>query len=136
MAIDFNPSRDSGKQVGVYGTLKGGQPNHHLLGGSMLVEEGWLNGLVLYDLGPFPGAVIEANEQPIFVEVYSVSDAVLAKLDKLESYDPNNINDSLFIRKYFSNSDGLDCWIYLFNEDTNNYPLINTGIWVGEGINF
>ncbi|WP_339677940.1 gamma-glutamylcyclotransferase family protein [uncultured Zhongshania sp.] len=136
MAIQFNQLRDNGTLVGVYGTLKDGQPNHHLLGDSMLVEEGWLAGLALHDLGPFPGAVIEANEQPIFVEVYSVSDAVLAKLDKLESYDPNNINDSLFIRKYFSNSDGLDCWIYLFNEDTNNYPLINTGIWVGEGINF
>lgn len=136
MDIGLKRLNNTDELVGVYGTLKRGQPNHSVLGDSPLVEEGWVKGLALYDIGPFPCAVLEEHPQPIFVEVYAVSKAVLAKLDKLENYYPDDITNSLYTRKHMQAIDGASCWIYLFNEDIKGLPFIQTGVWLGEGLNY
>lgn len=121
--------------VGVYGTLKKGQDNHHLIQDSKLVDEGWLEGLTLYDLGPFPAAKYSKNQHPVFVEVYAVNKATLGRLDQLEGYNPNQPENSLFLREYFTASGGPSCWVYIYNDDVDDQQAIKTGVWLGQGIN-
>lgn len=97
MDIGLKRLDNNDELVGVYGTLKRGHSNHSVLGDSPLVDEGWVKGLALYDIGPFPCAVLEKHPQPVFVEVYAVSKAVLAKLDNLENYYPDDIANSLCV---------------------------------------
>lgn len=117
--------------VGVYGTLKSGFSNHSLLGDSPLVDEGWVMGISLYDLGPFPGATRSDSEQPVFVEVYAVDDDTLAALDHLEGYNPDSPHSSLYVRQQMQLEAGPSCWIYLYNKPIDGYLRLDDGIWTG-----
>lgn len=90
--------------LAVYGTLRRGCRNHHVLGGSEPVVDGLVTGVLheirvplrldysypLLDVGA-PGDVV--------VEVYRVDDpAVLALLDELEDYDPDDPAASEYVR--------------------------------------
>lgn len=72
-------------KIAVYGTLKKGESNHILLGDSELLGTGrTLPGYYMLDLGHYP-AIIPGNHR-IKVEVYEVSESVLARLDRLEGH--------------------------------------------------
>lgn len=70
----------------VYGTLKRGGMNHRYLQRETFVAEAKLApGFRLYDVGGYPGLVPDANATyPISGELWEVSDAGLAELDRFE----------------------------------------------------
>ena len=70
----------------VYGTLKRGCCNHHLMAGQEFLGEARTEpGFRLYDLGGHPGLVVQpADTEGVIGEVWSVDAACLAQLDVLE----------------------------------------------------
>lgn len=80
----------------------------------------------LYDLGDYPGAVLDANTSSRIVgEVFELpkDPAVLATLDEYEGYDPDEPGDSLFqrIKTEVKLADGgkQETWIYVYNRDVS-----------------
>lgn len=70
--------------VFVYGTLKKGEGNHHLLAGrSVLICENVIKG-ELFDLGPFPA--MKEGDGKVHGEVYAVGPETLKDLDVLEGH--------------------------------------------------
>ena len=72
--------------VGVYGSLKTGESNNGLLIGSELVGTGTTvnSSYDLLDFGGYPGAIPGSNK--LRVEVWSIDDKTLTRLDRLESH--------------------------------------------------
>jgi gamma-glutamylcyclotransferase (GGCT)/AIG2-like uncharacterized protein YtfP len=72
--------------VFVYGTLKRGGSNHHHLAGQEFVAPARTGpGYRLYQLGEYPGLVASPGATAAITgEVWSVDDACLAALDRLE----------------------------------------------------
>ncbi len=68
--------------VAVYGTLRRGQSNHHLMQGCAMLGQETLAGFCMYDLGPYPAAIPAAGQ--IVCELYQVNTAQLHQLDQLE----------------------------------------------------
>jgi gamma-glutamylcyclotransferase (GGCT)/AIG2-like uncharacterized protein YtfP len=124
----------------VYGTLRPGQPNWErlLAGRSERVLSGRLPGVVLLDCGHYPAAVERAGAGGAAGEVVSIPStawsAVLAALDHLEGYDPDE-GHRLFERvvRAVQTADGpLDCWVYLAGRMLANSarPVVAGGDWV------
>lgn len=84
----------------------------------------------LYDLGWFPGIVLGNHENPeegesfVTCERITVDDERLKQLDAYEGYDPENPDNSLYLRKKI----GED-WIYVYNHPVEGYELIESGDW-------
>jgi GntR family transcriptional regulator / MocR family aminotransferase len=106
--------------VAVYGTLRGGERNHPLLGASQLLGRGTiagaLFGLPRNDERPyaFP-AFIPSRHGTVVVEVYRLADAeLLARLDELEAYDPDDEAGSEYVRRRVAVRDGpvAEAWAY------------------------
>ena len=94
--------------VAVYGTLKQGECNHHLLMESRWLGRVVLRQLQLYDLGPYPMAVVCADPaSTVSAELYGVSTAVLARLDELEDHPRE------YERRQFDVLDGRRAWVYV-----------------------
>jgi gamma-glutamylcyclotransferase (GGCT)/AIG2-like uncharacterized protein YtfP len=73
-------------QVFVYGTLRRGEPNHHLLDARMLLRAGRTEPrFTLVSLGAVP-AMIDGGETAVAGEVYDVDAVTLAALDRLEGH--------------------------------------------------
>jgi gamma-glutamylcyclotransferase (GGCT)/AIG2-like uncharacterized protein YtfP len=113
--------------VFVYGTLKNGQSNHHLLAGCSFCGEARLPALALYNLGPFPMAIASNNPNTVLQgELYAVSDAQLAELDRLEGAP------RLYERQQHRLSDGRAVWVYVGRaRQVRHVPLIPSGQWQG-----
>lgn len=127
-------------QVFVYGTLKNGQGNHHVLGKNRLLKgHARADGFVMVDLGAFPGAVrIENGGWHIFGEVYEVDDDHFEAIDRLEGHPRFYTREVVDLERYgktwiytLSRSQYLrdgcrfipagrwsnGCQAYIFNED-------------------
>jgi gamma-glutamylcyclotransferase (GGCT)/AIG2-like uncharacterized protein YtfP len=114
--------------VFVYGTLKRGGSNHLLLRGQkFLGPVRTAPGYTLYSLGDYPGMVRAPGDTAgVTGELWSVDDACLAELDRLEGLDeglyeridvllvPNAIAGSAQTYLYLRQLDGLtpigDTW--------------------------
>ena len=134
--LDKLQSRDPKKNlVFVYGSLKRGFSNHHLLSNKMsaiLVVKGITQlEYSLIDLGCYPAIALKPTSQ-VTGELYRVTDACLEELDWLEGY-PNyytrsqvNILGSIknFARK---------AWMYHFTEESakgyEGSTVIESGTW-------
>jgi gamma-glutamylcyclotransferase (GGCT)/AIG2-like uncharacterized protein YtfP len=115
------PARER-QLVFVYGTLKRDEVNHHWLEGASWQGEAKLLGVLLYDLGPFPMAVI--GDGTAIGEVYAVDEPGLARLDELEGYP------RLYDRQVLSLNDGRQAWVYLGRpRQVRHAPLLAGGIW-------
>jgi gamma-glutamylcyclotransferase (GGCT)/AIG2-like uncharacterized protein YtfP len=138
--------------VFVYGSLKRGQANHHLLTRARFEGEAQAAGLVLHDLGPFPMA-IAADQSPaggtctsvgqdmsamgmdaatsadalsdsIEGEVFAVDGETLAQLDRLEGVP------RLYQRLLWPLHDGRQAWLYLGQPRQVRYvPALPAGRW-------
>jgi gamma-glutamylcyclotransferase (GGCT)/AIG2-like uncharacterized protein YtfP len=126
----------------VYGTLlPGAAPAEIAAAAAQLVPvgTGWVQGS-LYDLGHFPGAVLESSSgRRIAGKVFLLpaNPAVLKALDEYEEFDPEAPEQSQFLRirttVKLSIGGALECWIYVFNQDVRNAQLIECGDWMSRG---
>jgi gamma-glutamylcyclotransferase (GGCT)/AIG2-like uncharacterized protein YtfP len=90
----------------------------------------------LYDLGSFPGAVLESNSsRRIFGTVYRLpgDTHILHRLDEYEEYYPESPNVSQFIRRLCSVqlTDGriLECWFYEYNGYPDHRTIVESGTY-------
>ncbi|WP_372958286.1 gamma-glutamylcyclotransferase [Marinobacter sp.] len=114
-------------RVAVYGTLKRHHSNHRVLAGARFVGECSLNSIVLYDLGPYPGAKLERS-QGVVTEVYEVDGTTFARLDALEGYDAASPDMGLYDRKLVETPLG-EAWVYIYNHAVPPNGAIRCGGW-------
>jgi gamma-glutamylcyclotransferase (GGCT)/AIG2-like uncharacterized protein YtfP len=74
----------------------------------------------IYNLGAYPGAVLDPAAPPIPGELFTVPDtATLTALDAYEDYRPSDPASSLFLRveTTATKPDGCSvaCWVYVYN---------------------
>lgn len=114
-------------QVAVYGTLKRGFSNHHIMGEAQFLGEDILKQITLYDLGPYPGAVL-VDSHGIEVEVFSLNTSQLTLLDMLEEYDQEDPADSLYTRMQLVTRFG-PAWVYLYQGKVEGHRRLESGSW-------
>ncbi|MGO9515680.1 MAG: gamma-glutamylcyclotransferase [Candidatus Korobacteraceae bacterium] len=97
------------------------------------VGKGTVSG-VLYDLGDYPGAVLDfTSDKRIFGTVFRLpnNSAVLDELDEYEGFHPSASRKSLFIRRRcpvrLSTGRALNCWIYEYNGKHVAAPVVANG---------
>jgi gamma-glutamylcyclotransferase (GGCT)/AIG2-like uncharacterized protein YtfP len=85
------------------------------------VERGFVRG-TLYDLGDYPGAVLDPTSPRMIVgTVLQLPDdaGFLHQLDAYEGFDPNAPEESLFLRVRHpvtvASGRTLQCWVYVYN---------------------
>lgn len=112
----------------VYGTLKKGEPSHHLLNGSHLISSTRTKEhFTMLDLGCFPG-VLKGNipdepSTPIQGEVY---DADQLTLEKLDAYEGN-----WYFREEVELETGITALMYfLWKIPPMEYRVIPDGRWL------
>jgi gamma-glutamylcyclotransferase (GGCT)/AIG2-like uncharacterized protein YtfP len=124
------------KYLFLYGTLKPDSADSEIasiVSQLRSVGRGFVPGR-LYDLGDFPGAVVDSSStslvRGLLVELPS-NRAVLEALDRYEEFDPSNPRGSLFVRTKtrIRLTDGrkVEGWIYVYNKKPGNAPLIPGG---------
>ena len=74
----------------------------------------------LYNLGAYPGVILDDTAAPIPGEVFLVPEAAtLARLDAYEDYRPADPANSLFLREKtvvtFDDGTTQVCWVYTYN---------------------
>ena len=104
-------------QLAVYGTLRKGLHNHVLLGNSRYVGKVLLQG-ELYDLGGVPA--LRKGRAPVVAECYDIDDTTLRAVDRLEGFDENNPDGSLYTRERvvaqkLNNGNPIETSVYFFN---------------------
>jgi gamma-glutamylcyclotransferase (GGCT)/AIG2-like uncharacterized protein YtfP len=121
-------------KIFVYGTLMAGFDRRRRAGidtRMRFVGRGWIPA-ALYDLGLFPAAV-PAPDRRAAGELYEVVDdpSVLAKLDEIEGYRPNEPDTSLYTRALTAVTleDGSQdtAWVYFYNAPLGQGQLIESG---------
>lgn len=113
--------------VAVYGTLKRGHSNHRLLGRARFLGTDQLRSIVLFDLGPYPGAR-ERPSQGVLAEVFEVDNAGLARLDQLEGYNARAPELGPYTRQRLDTRYGK-AWVYLYNRSVRGCRKISHGSW-------
>jgi gamma-glutamylcyclotransferase (GGCT)/AIG2-like uncharacterized protein YtfP len=121
-------------KVFVYGTLMAGFDRRRRAGidtRMRFVGRGWI-AAALYDLGLFPAAV-PAPDCRVAGELYEIVDdpSVLAKLDEIEGYRPNDPDTSLYTRSQttvtLENGAQETAWVYFYNAPLGRGQLIESG---------
>ena len=118
--------------VFVYGTLKRGYSNYHLIQDYTNKELSATTKGKLYDVGGIPGLVegddtIKGELMYFDPNYYQMA---LSVLDRLEGYDVNDINNSLYIRKLkkvFVNNQTIDAYAYFWNKSLEQAKEIKEG---------
>lgn len=111
------------ERVFVYGTLRRGGRNHHLLRGARLLgRHRTAAGYTMLDLGGCPG-VVAGGGTAVIGEVYAVDAATLRRLDRLEEYP------RVYTREPVATPWG-PAWLYLFRGPGGFRPVIPAGDWL------
>lgn len=121
----------------VYGTLKTGQSNYHLIAPAVrAVAPATIRGR-LYDLGPFP-ALAEGDES-VHGELLTVDPAalprLLALLDDLEGYFPGDPDGSMYLRRVvpatLADGGAAPAYAYFYNREPVGLRHLPDGAWAG-----
>ncbi len=86
----------------------------------------------LYDIGEYPGAVLDKNEQSyVHGNIVLLNDpSILKTIDSYEGYGLKQPKPYLFIRKLIkaeTDNDVIECWIYLYNKPVTGLHQIIIG---------
>jgi len=88
----------------------------------------------LYHLGGFPGAILdEGADGHIHGTVFELpgDEGVLSALDEYEDYDPQNVEQSQFVRRLhpvaLASGEEMRCWIYVYNREVGSAARILSG---------
>jgi gamma-glutamylcyclotransferase (GGCT)/AIG2-like uncharacterized protein YtfP len=88
----------------------------------------------LYDLGPYPGAILDPSAATHVVGDVSklpVGPAALAAFDAYEGYGPASGERSLYRRVAtpvtLENGTQIECWVYVYNRNSIGETLIEGG---------
>jgi gamma-glutamylcyclotransferase (GGCT)/AIG2-like uncharacterized protein YtfP len=100
-------------KVAVYGTLRTGEGPTSTVKGR------------LYDLGWYPGIILDDDGYDITIEYREVDDEGLQGFDRYEGYYEDDPSSSLYLRTRLG-----DVWIYEFNRPVEGYSLIEGGDWL------
>ena len=123
---------DSDPLLFVYGSLKRGMANHGQLQQAAWVGCARLEGLALYDLGPFPMAI--ACSEPgseIEGELYQVNAALLEQLDRFEGAP------RLYQRELRRLNSGQAVWVYVGRaRQVRHVKRLSSGCWQGPAAAF
>lgn len=123
----------------VYGTLRAGQGNSHLLRGAIArARRASLSGAQMFDLGPYP--MIVEGEGLVWGELIEIEAAryaaTLRALDRLEGVDgacPNNPN-ALYRRlrrEVWVAEERVEAWVYFGREKiARRGRLVESGDWL------
>jgi len=104
-------------RVAVYGTLRKGFNNHHLLLSAKFVSEMILPGFDMYSMGGFPACAFGSGK--IYAEIYDVDKPTLDRLDRLEGHP------DWYERKCVPTILG-DIWIYTYTKkQCENLDLVH-----------
>ncbi|MEO7971072.1 MAG: gamma-glutamylcyclotransferase family protein [bacterium] len=112
----------------IYGSLRRGTAGSMSLRfpQSKFIAEANVNGR-LYDLGPYPGLLLDESNSLVNGEVYEVDDHLLSELDEFEA-------SSNYVRKpveIFFSAQRARCWTYEPNPEFYRLEkLITSGDWV------
>ncbi|MEP6570277.1 MAG: gamma-glutamylcyclotransferase [Acidobacteriota bacterium] len=112
----------------VYGTLRRGgvRAMPDLFPNSRFVNEAQIGGS-LYDLGAFPGLLLNESNSLVIGEVYEIDDEILYKLDEIEA-------STHYWRKQVEIPVGNSketCWVYESDRQRYSYDvLIPSGDWI------
>ena len=111
-------------RVFVYGTLLSGEPNHRLLSGARLIRRAKTPARYRFaSLGPFPG-MARGGRVSVHGEVYEVTSAELADLDRLEGHP------RFYKRQVIRLSDDDEVLAYLLEQrQIEGRPTIPSGDW-------
>ena len=117
-------TRSATTRVFVYGTLLRGEANHRILACSELVGPAATPPVfTLVDLGAYP-ALLTGGRHVVRGEVYAVSVATLAALDRLEGHPTH------YTRTRVSLAGGTTADAYLMSASAARaYPQITSGDW-------
>ena len=112
----------------VYGTLLPGLCRYPAMAGAQ-----WLGSAILpaqlFDLGPYPALV--RGDGMVHGQVAWVDDALLARLDAIEEFNPEQPERSEYIRHrmtaQLANGQSLQVWVYVFNRSVTSATRIAHG---------
>lgn len=118
--------------VFVYGTLRKGESNHHVIDGATLLEEcSWTSG-ELYDTGAGYPAMFESSDRVVYGEIYEVDDTYLSRIDVLEGFQEGrraNLYDRV-IQTVHSKEETYDAITYIMKTRVSSFGRIDSGDWV------
>jgi gamma-glutamylcyclotransferase (GGCT)/AIG2-like uncharacterized protein YtfP len=123
------------EHVFFYGTLMTpfNRPGRTRVSSDMLFKGRGRIGAALYDLGIYPAAIPTDDGSRVRGEVYELRDAasVLATLDEIEGYQPNEPERSLYTRVEtpVTLEDGqvIPAWAYFYNAPLGRAHRISSG---------
>jgi gamma-glutamylcyclotransferase (GGCT)/AIG2-like uncharacterized protein YtfP len=106
----------------VYGTLRPGRAPREIADAVDTLQrigEGTIRGR-LYDLGAYPGVILDDAAPEVPGEVFVVTDQrILDRLDIYEGFFPRDPAASLFLRVNaevtFTGGEREFCWVYVYN---------------------
>lgn len=97
--------------VFVYGSLRQGHGNHHLLEGSCFYGTGrTVNNYAMYMISGYPYVTSSEERYPVIGELYGVDEDMLERLDKMEGHP------RYYVRKETSvtiKGEPYTAWMYL-----------------------
>ena len=124
-----------------YGSLKQGEPLYFLKDIRDLrleVLPARVQGGLLYNLGLFPGMILESNGGVVIGEVHSFRqiETVLEILDQVEEYygegNPDNLYQRVEYEAELLNGEGfIVCWVYEYVGPLEEAEFIESGVWHG-----
>lgn len=121
---------DNMNSVFVYGTLKKGFNNDHLLKGEELIGEAKANGLRMFVVGSglYPAVIKSDPTDVVHGEVYRVNDEVLKRLDRLEGVPSLYTRDLIKVK--MDSGETRHTFVYLGNGCRENFTSkVKDGIW-------